>query len=119
MKTIYSNIATVSRRAFFALALALVALPGAALAQEDLDQLRADGVLAESYTGYVVIRENQNGAQAIADRVNAERRTIYQQRAAEQGVSPEEIGRVYAGQIINKAPAGTWFQNEDGSWVQR
>ena len=119
MKTIYSNIATVTRRAFLVLALALVALPGAALAQEDLDQLRADGVLAESYTGFVVIRENQNGAQAIADRVNAERRTIYQQRAAEQGVSPEEIGRVYAGQIINKAPAGTWFQNEDGSWVQR
>ena len=119
MKTIYSTIATVTRRAFLVLALALVALPGAAFAQEDLDQLRADGVLAESYTGFVVIRENQNGAQAIADRVNAERRTIYQQRAAEQGVSPEEIGRVYAGQIINKAPAGTWFQNEDGSWVQR
>ena len=55
----------------------------------------------------------------VADRVNAERSTIYQQRAAEQGVTPEEVGRVYAGQIINKAPAGTWFQNEDGSWIQR
>lgn len=119
MNTQYSNIATVTRRAFFALALLLIALPGAALAQEDLDQMRADGVLAESYTGFVVVRENANGAQAVADRVNAERRTIYQQRAAEQGVSPEEIGRVYAGQIINKAPAGTWFQNEDGSWIQR
>jgi uncharacterized protein YdbL (DUF1318 family) len=119
MKTLYLNIATITRRAFLVLALALVAIPGAAFAQEDLDQLRADGVLAESYTGFVVVRENANGAQAVADRVNAERRTIYQQRAAEQGVTPEEIGRVYAGQIINKAPAGTWFQNEDGSWVQR
>jgi uncharacterized protein YdbL (DUF1318 family) len=119
MNTIYSNIATVTRRAFFALALALIALPSAALAQQDLDQMRTDGVLAESYTGFVVIRNNAAGAQAVADRVNAERRTIYQQRAAEQGVSPEEVGRVYAGQIINKAPAGTWFQNEDGSWIQR
>lgn len=119
MNTLYSNIATITRRAFFALALLLIALPGTALAQEDLDQLRADGVLAESYTGFVVIRENANGAQAVADRVNAERRTIYQQRAVEQGVTPEEIGRIYAGQIINKAPAGTWFQNEDGSWIQR
>ena len=119
MNTIYSNIATVTRRTFYVLALALIALPSAAFAQEDLDQMRVDGVLAESYTGFVVIRENANGAQAVADRVNAERRTIYQQRAAEQGVTPDEIGRVYAGQIINKAPAGTWFQNEDGSWIQR
>ena len=119
MKTLYSNIAKVTRRAFLVLALALVALPYAAYAQEDLDQMRADGVLAESYTGFVVIRENANGAQAVADRVNAERSTIYQQRAAEQGVTAEEIGQVYAGQIINKAPAGTWFQNQDGSWIQR
>ena len=119
MKTHHSKIATVTRRAFLALALAFIALPSAAVAQEDLDQLRADGVLAESYTGFVVIRENTDGAQAVADRVNAERRTIYQQRAAEQGVTPEEIGRIYAGQIINKAPAGTWFQSEDGSWIQR
>jgi len=119
MKTRHSTIVTITRRAFIALAFALVALPYAAAAQEDLDQLRADGVLAESYTGFVVIKENASGAQAVADRVNAERRTIYQQRAAEQGVTPEEIGRIYAGQIINKAPAGTWFQNEDGSWIQR
>ena len=119
MNTLTSNIATVTRRAFLALALVLMALPSTAFAQEDLDQLRANGVLAESYTGFVVIRENANGAQAVADRVNAERRTIYQQRAVVQGVTPEEIGRVYAGQIINKAPAGTWFQNEDGSWIQR
>ncbi len=119
MKPIASNFAMLARRAFLALALALLVLPGTALAQEDLDRLRADGVLAESYTGYVIVREPASGAQAVADRVNAERRTIYQQRATEQGVTPDEIGRVYAGQIIKKAPVGTWFQNEDGSWVQR
>ena len=51
--------------------------------------------------------------------MNAERRTIYSQRATAERVSVEQIGRVYAAEILKSAPPGTWFLEESGRWVQK
>jgi uncharacterized protein YdbL (DUF1318 family) len=84
-----------------------------------LNSLRAQGVIAERFDGYVMVKNNAGGAQAVVDRVNAERRTIYEARAKEQGVTAADVGQVYAGQIIQQAPKGTWFLAADGSWTQK
>ena len=110
--------ALLSRRGIIAAGLALLLIPAIAQAQ-DLNTLRASGALAERYDGFVVVCEASPDAQAVADRANAERRALYQRRATEQGVTADEVGRVYAAEIIKKAPAGTWFLNEDGSWIRR
>jgi len=108
------------------LLLALVsaaALPGAASLAQDrpLDAPRAAGLVAERYDGYAVVRESGAPAdvQALVDQVNAERRALYQERAAVEGAPVEEVGKVYARQIMTAAPAGTWFLGEDGNWVQK
>jgi uncharacterized protein YdbL (DUF1318 family) len=110
---------TVAWRSFLVFALAFVFVPTLAAAQADLDYLRATGAIAERFDGYVMVREESAEATALVARVNAERKAIYQQRAVEQGVGVEEVGKVYAAQIIKKAPVGTWFLNEDGSWIRR
>ena len=51
--------------------------------------------------------------------MNAQRRKIYQQRAAEQGASPDRIGRIYAQQILKKAPAGTKFLQQSGTRITK
>jgi hypothetical protein len=121
MTTLATRLSRLTRRAIIGLALAALFLPFAASAQDaDLDQLRAQGIVAERFDGYVMVREGGDGAtRATVDRVNGERRAIYDQRAAEEGVSSAEVGKVYAAQIFKKAPAGTWFLNADGSWIQR
>lgn len=96
--------------------LAMLALAPAASAQS-LDELRASGAIGERYDGYVVAREP--GAKGAADRINEQRREIYQARAKEQGVSAEEVGKVYAQQIIQQAPKGTWFLGPDSKWRQK
>ena len=55
----------------------------------------------------------------MANEINAKRRSLYEQRAASQGVKPEDIGKVYAEQIMQKAPGGTWFLEENGNWRQK
>ena len=87
-----------------------------ALAQ-DLDALRASGAVGERFDGYLVARDGS--AQGFVDQVNAKRRQIYQQRAASQGVGADQVGMVYAKEILGDAPAGTWFQKPDGSWAQK
>jgi len=79
------------------------------------------GLVAERYDGYAVVRDAGAPAdvQALVDQVNAERRALYQERAAVEGAPVEEVGKVYARQIMSAAPAGTWFLGEDGNWVQK
>lgn len=85
-----------------------------------LDAPRAAGTIGERYDGYAVVRGAPTpGISSLVDQVNAERRTLYAQRAASDGVPVEAIGKIYAGEIMKSAPKGTWFLSESGQWVQK
>lgn len=84
----------------------------------ELEMLRASGAVGEVFDGYVRPRV-AGAAQEAADRINAKRREIYERRAAEQKVPAAQVGRVYAEKIYERAPSGTWFLTEKGSWVQK
>jgi hypothetical protein len=56
---------------------------------------------------------------ALIDQVNAERRQLYAERARTEGVPIDAIGKIYAGEIIKSAPAGTWFLSENGQWTRK
>lgn len=96
------------------LALGLSARP--VLAQS-LDELRASGAVGERYDGYA--QALQSSAAGVVEEVNAKRRQIYAKRASQEGVSADQIGRVYAQQIFAQAPRGTKFLQEDGSWITK
>lgn len=107
--------------ALLALSLPAVALGAPPAAAQSLDELRSSGVVGERYDGLAVVRDAGASPQVraqVAD-VNAQRRKIYAQRAAEQGAPADQVGRVYAQEIFRNAPRGTWFLGEDGRWVQK
>jgi uncharacterized protein YdbL (DUF1318 family) len=85
---------------------------------QSLEALRLSGALGERYDGLAVVRQPSADADRLAAEINAQRQSIYKQRAAEQGVSADQVGRVYARQIFDQAPKGTWFLTEQG-WVQK
>ena len=111
----------VTRRHLMTLAIALVAgiaVAAPAMAQTFQD-LRAQGAVGEGYDGFAHVRTGGGNVQNIVNSTNTQRRTIYQKRADEQGISPEQVGRVYAKAIFDKAPSGTWFLQQSGAWAQK
>lgn len=103
-------------------ALLLLAMPGIAGAQvRTLDGPRAAGTVGERFDGYAVVRDPASAASLgpLVSQINAERRQVYTARAAADHVPVDQIGRVYAGEIFKSAPAGTWFLQESGQWVQK
>ncbi|WP_169560995.1 YdbL family protein [Sneathiella chinensis] len=82
-----------------------------------LDDLRKSGAVGEAYDGYT--RARDGSAKGFVDTVNKQRRGIYVKRAKSEGVSPDQVGRVYALEIFKKAPKGTWFLGENGKWTQK
>jgi len=111
-----------TRRWFLLLSLLAVAaavlpsLAGPAGAQT-LDELRAAGKIGERYDGYAVARDP-----AMADmvaQINAKRREVYEQQAKKQGVGADQVGAVYAAEIVQQVPAGTWVLTADGEWRRK
>jgi uncharacterized protein YdbL (DUF1318 family) len=100
-------------------AASVAAFPLAAALADELDDLRASGVVAERFDGYVMLKSPGSGPQGVVDKVNAERRAIYEERAKQQGVAADQVGQVYAAQIMGSAPSGTWFLGADGNFVQK
>ncbi|MCH7778462.1 MAG: YdbL family protein [Gemmatimonadetes bacterium] len=95
----------------------VLGLSGPPALAQSLDQLRASGAVGERYDGYA--EALQSGAAGVVQQVNAKRRQIYQQTADKEGASVDQIGRIYARQIFAKAPPGTKFLQENGSWVTK
>ena len=97
------------------------ALPLATVQAADLDTARAQGVVGERYDGLVVVRD-KNASAAIRNMVkdiNAQRQKLYSERGASEGAPADQVGRVYARQIFQSVPSGTWFLQENGQWIQK
>lgn len=102
--------------------LACAALTGQANAQSrPLDAPRASGLVGEKYDGFAVVRSPSapGDVKSLVDQSNQERAALYKQRGASDGATPDAVGRIYAKQIFDQAPAGTWFLQESGQWVQK
>ena len=105
-------------------ALAAMLAAGPALAQEQprtLDAPRSTGIVAERWDGYAILRDNTAGAdvRAVVETINRKRRDHYSEVARREGTTIDSVGRIYAQQIFNQAPAGTWFLGEDGNWKRK
>ena len=86
-----------------------------------LDDLRKDGIVGERFDGVAVVRSESaaDEVRKAVDAINAKRSEIYAARAKAQGVAAVEVGKVYALEIMQKSPPGTWFLDAGGKWVQK
>ena len=102
------------------LALASPIGPAAAQSARLLDAPRIAGIVGERYDGYAVAHgKAPPDIAALIDKVNAERRAVYEKRAAANHVPIDVEQQIYAQQIRQFAPAGTWFLSPDGQWTQK
>jgi len=85
-----------------------------------LDQARAAGIVGERFDGYAMIRDAgaSSALRQLVNDVNARRKQVYENRAASEGIPVAQVGRVYAQEISESAPPGTWYLSESGAWAQ-
>ncbi len=85
-----------------------------------LDDFRAAGLIVERFDGRVEAQGNAPAAaKTLASQVNAKRMEIYTKRAKDVSAPVEEIGKVYAKEILKKAPAGTLFKDASGKLTKK
>lgn len=108
------------RAAFLALLALSLSTWASAQSTRLLDGPRAAGTVGERYDGYAVAHGTISPDVAkLLDQVNAERRSVYAERAKNTGAPAEAVGKIYAQEIMKSAPAGTWFLGENGQWTRK
>lgn len=84
-----------------------------------IDQLKASGAIGENNRGFVEVRGGGGDAAAVVSAENQDRQTVYAAIGKQQGVSPDEVGRVRAKKIAAASAPGVWIQKDDGTWVKK
>lgn len=96
----------------------LLALPALA---ETLDGARAKGLIGERPDGYVgAVVSPTADIQALITKVNAQRRTKYEQIAKQKGVPVEQIGALTAEKIVqDNLQSGWYYMDAGGNWAKK
>lgn len=108
-------------RKSFLVALLTVLLGSAALGvtawAQSAEELRRSGDAGERWDGLMEARTPS--VESAVDEINQERLEVYRDRAGQQDVPVQEVGKVYFEKILDKAPNGTWVKKPNGEWTQK
>lgn len=86
-----------------------------------LDDAKAAGLIGELPDGYVAaVRPNPSpDIAALVRQINAKRRAVYENLAAEESVPVAQVGALAAEKIKRQASPGEYFMAPDGTWVTK
>lgn len=103
-------------------ALGIFAGVSAAAASAAIESAKASCVVGEQADGYLGFA-NEGGASEDVKRevrsINQQRKAAYEKLAAKNGVTVDQAAAVTAETLINKAPAGHCYRDQNGAWQKK
>ena len=103
-------------------AIAVVAIPVAALAQRDpaYAAARAAGEVGEQPDGYLgVVGSGSASLRALVSNINIQRKAAYTQKAQASGATVEQLAFTSGCNLITQTKPGEKYRTPDGSWETR
>lgn len=116
---------------FFIVLLALIVgtqcYAGANAIKERMDErlpvivnLKSNDIIGENNKGYVdFVPKAAKEKEDIVNAENSDRRKIYSAIAKQEKISVEEVEKIRAKSIANRAKSGEWLQNAAGKWYRK
>ncbi len=87
--------------------------------QPKIIALKAEGIIGENRFGYLEYRGEKESRKGLMEAENHDREIVYNAIAKQQNTRAENVGRRRAAQIAERAPIGTWLQNQKGEWYRK
>ena len=87
--------------------------------QPKLIAMKAERRIGENNRGYVEYRTPKEPRKGLVQAENQNRKEVYRAIAKQQNSNAENVGHRRAAQIAERAPAGTWLQNQKGEWYKK
>ncbi|MHA1571256.1 MAG: YdbL family protein [Alphaproteobacteria bacterium] len=107
-------------RIFPALFLAVALAFGSPAIADELDDAKASGAVGETYRGYIApVSSPTPAVSALVDRINAGRRAQFEDIAARNDITLEQVELLTGQRVFERAAGGTYLMDASGAWAQK
>ena len=89
---------------------------------KDVNRLKADGVVGETYDGWLATVKGKDltkKEQKIVDDENDDRRALYRIIADDEKTTADLVGERNGTRNRKNLKVGEWFKTKDGDWEQK
>ena len=101
------------------LAVFAVILTGPASA-DALDDAKRNGLVGETTRGYIApVASPTAEVTRLVNDINQRRRAAYEDIAKKNGIPVQQVEALTGKRIIERAPAGTYYQDGGGTWKRK
>ncbi|KLU15311.1 MULTISPECIES: YdbL family protein [Xenorhabdus] len=84
-----------------------------------LNEAKQQGLVGETFSGYLAPVKNTQDAQSVVERINDERQKKYTEIAAQNNMTTEQVARMAGEKLVNRAASGEYVLSINGHWVQK
>jgi len=86
-----------------------------------IQELKKDGLIGENQQGYLEAVQSSLPAadKELIEAENADRKSVYEAIARQQGTTAELVGKLRAKKIFEQAKSGEFLKQEDGTWKKK
>lgn len=103
--------------AFLAIFPALLAGPAMA---DSLDDAKRSGLVGETLRGYIApVTAPSASTTRLVNDINQRRKAAYEDIAKKNGIPIQQVEALTGKRIIERAPAGTFYQDSSGNWIRK
>lgn len=87
----------------------------------ELDEAKSEGLVGETWTGYIAPVETPASAEvrALIAEINDKRRGEYEKVAAQNGISVADVEQIAAKKLVENAAPGTFVKLAGDDWRRK
>ncbi|BET96801.1 YdbL family protein [Xenorhabdus taiwanensis] len=84
-----------------------------------LNEAKQQGLVGETFSGYLAPIKNTQDAQSVVKRINSERQKKYAEIAAQNNMTTDQVAKITGEKLVNRAASGEYVLGINGNWVQK
>ncbi|MBI6547322.1 YdbL family protein [Xenorhabdus lircayensis] len=84
-----------------------------------LNEAKQQGLVGETFSGYLASVKNTQGAQSVVRKINDEREKKYAEIAAQNNMTTDQVAKIAGEKLVNRAGSGEYVLGINGNWVKK
>ncbi|PHM45319.1 hypothetical protein Xmau_00969 [Xenorhabdus mauleonii] len=84
-----------------------------------LSEAKQQGLVGETFSGYLAPVKNTQDAQSVVHKINSERGKKYAEIAAQNNMTADQVAKIAGEKLVNRAAPGEYVLGINGNWVKK
>ncbi|SFU68162.1 YdbL family protein [Xenorhabdus koppenhoeferi] len=84
-----------------------------------LNEAKQQGLVGETFSGYLAPVKNTLDVQSMVKRINREREKKYAEIAAQNNMTTDQVAKITGEKLVNRAASGEYVLGINGNWMKK